>query len=146
VATAHIAVRSAVVAALQAAPALAGGRIYVGRRRTLSRSDASALIVRLAGSDSNPGAVRGAPVDWRTGVVVEAYARSATGDPEQAAWDLHAQVFDRLQADSTLAGAVDDVATPTFGEADREDEDDSLAALTAVYQILHRTTANTLVV
>ncbi|MGL6290683.1 MAG: hypothetical protein ACRC2H_08370 [Silanimonas sp.] len=145
-ATAHIAVRSAVVAALSAPPALANGNIYVGRRRTLSKADTRALIVRLAGSDSNPGAIRGAPVDWRTGVVIEAYARESTGDPEQAVWDLHQQVFDRLQADSTLAGAVDDIATPSFGEADREDEDDALAAITALYPVLHRTTANTLVV
>lgn len=89
--TAHLELTDAIVAALQTAPALAGGRITRGRAVPMQLSAGTALFVRLANASGRPFTVKGDVIQWRTVVAVECAARAS------AAQDAHSAVDDLLQ-------------------------------------------------
>lgn len=92
--TAHQAIATAIGDALRAAPALAGGRVYANRVRTLPAGADSFVIVRLDRSMSQ-AAVLGV-YDWTTSLAVECYARSVGDDPAVAVDQLLQDAWARL--------------------------------------------------
>jgi hypothetical protein len=104
--TAHFAIQTALITALQTPTAMAGGRIYANRLRPIAANQATALVVRL---DQAQGTelVLGL-VDWSTSFAVECYARAAAGtDPAAAVDALLADAWARLAAlDFTALDAV----------------------------------------
>lgn len=97
----------AMVSALEASPAVAA-QIDRVRLRPLAKSVTSAVVVRVqAARVYEPSLMSGGPFAWDVGVAVECYARAASGTSADEAVDaLLEDVYARLMADPTLAGAV----------------------------------------
>lgn len=141
---AHSAVVAAVIAQLQQAPAIASGNVYRGRLRPVATGAAQAVVVRFGDSDPQRGAIRGAPIDWGTTVVVECYARAGAAESgDEAALALHADVYARLMSDPTLGGAAGDLAPPRLA-LDETELAETLGCVNAAYLVQHRTTEHTL--
>lgn len=141
---AHNAVVQAVISTLLATPALASGNIYRGRRRAISKNVELGIAVRFGASDPSRGAIKGAPIDWTTTVLVECYARTTgTESADEAALALHADAYARLNTDPSLGGVVDDLLPPSL-DVSEEDRDEQLGCVIAGYQLRHRTAENTL--
>lgn len=140
--TAFSKVTAAIVAALQAAPAVSA-QIYRARDRSVPENCADAVNVQFEGSEPNRGAINGAPVDWISRIAVDCYARSRTLEGDEAVDELLQSVYERLAANPTLGGVVDDI-----GEPDIVADYDSLGQKTGwvrlTYPILHRTTGGSL--
>ena len=90
-------VQAALVAALQAAPGLAGVAVRTNQTRSLPREEQAGVMVRLDGSRKLSGSL--GVTDWETAFEVEPIVRAASGaDPAvvldpllQAVWSaLHA--------------------------------------------------------
>lgn len=96
---------TAVMQALQAAPAVAGsvGRVQL---RPVAKSVASAVVVRPVASSVLESSLPGAPIAWATTVAVECYARAAGVSPDVAVDPVVQSVYARLMADTSLGGAV----------------------------------------
>jgi hypothetical protein len=97
---------TAVMQALQAAPAVAGsvGRVLL---RPVAKSVTGAVVVRPVGSVILESSLPGAPIAWVTTVAIECYARAPAGiSPDVAVDPLVQSVYARLMADVTLGGAV----------------------------------------
>ena len=121
--TAFATLQAALIAALGADVALAGGRIYVNRLRPIAANQASAIVVRLDQASGTEMVI--GTVSWSTSYTVECYARAASGaDPMAAVDDLLADAWARLAAldftalDATLSISpqidwqYDDAETP----------------------------------
>lgn len=104
--TAFTAIQAALLAALQAAPALAGGRISVNRLRPIPAGQDSAIVIRL--DQANGTEMVLGLVDWQTAFAVECYARAAAGSDASVAVDaLLGDTWARLAAlDFTDLGAA----------------------------------------
>lgn len=139
--TAHRAVRDALVALLEAAPALADGGVKANRRRPMAAQHTAQVFVFLEDALPTLGGILGAPIDWATRLRVECVARSTPGGTtaEDAADDLARAVFARVQQDITLGGLCMDCVPQ--GMVWTEDEVDAqLAACQLMFQAMHRTT------
>lgn len=97
---------TAVVAALQAAPALPN--VARVRLRPVSAANSTAIVVRPAeASVSEASMTSGQVVSWDLIIGVECYARAAAAQAPDVAVDATVEaVYARLMADPTLAGAV----------------------------------------
>lgn len=138
--SAHLQIQSAIVAALMAAPALAGGHVKANTVRPLATSQASAVVVRLM-SSSAATSMLGAPRDWTTQYQVECLARSASasGDPVAAVDSLIGQAWQRLSALRLAELGVMDVAVVPAIDWQVEDLDTPVAAAVLRLTVLHRT-------
>ena len=96
--SAHLGIQAAIVAALMAAPAVAGGNVKVNTTRPVSAAFSQAVVVRLVQSRANTPQILGGPYDWMTQVQVECLARAASGnaDPMAAVDALLEAVWTRL--------------------------------------------------
>jgi hypothetical protein len=133
------------VALLQQAPAIAGGRVYRGRRRPLAESAASGVFVYFRSSLPDRSLVGGgAPLGWQTVFTIESIARAtASQSGDEAALQLNGQVFERLMTDPTLGGAAQDLA-PGPIDSDEEELDTAIGVVVAQFATLHRTSSTTL--
>lgn len=97
---------TAVVAALQAAPALPN--VARVRLRPVSAASSTAIVVRPAeASVSEASMTSGQVVSWDLIIGVECYARATAAQAPDVAVDATVEaVYARLMADPTLAGAV----------------------------------------
>ena len=141
--TAHLAIASAVVAALTAAPALAGGRVTLNKLRPVAAGDGTAIVVRLGrsvGQEQSLGVI-----DWTTTLDVECHARASAGAEPAAAVDvLLADAWARLaDLNATSLGAM---AVQIGSDIDWQfdDMDTPVASATVRLQVLHRTAATSL--
>lgn len=144
--TQHSMIASAVVAALKAAPAVAGGHVFRGRARPIGVGQPAGAVVRLARSASTESDVMGGRTTWKTLIAVECYGRGTAEVPDAGADAVVEAVFDRLATVPTLGGLAMDVA-PFEGstlEWDSDDMDTSQAAITAHFVITHQTTERVL--
>lgn len=131
-------------ALLQAAPALANGRVWLGRQAPVVAQVQSGINVRLDGSEAVDQGVTGSPTTWMTAIDVECYAR---GDPESDAVavvdPLLVGVYERLAEASTLPSllelGVQDVLPNPRIEWDRGDGTQSHVAAVITVRIVHRT-------
>jgi hypothetical protein len=111
-ATAHTQVRNALVAALQQAPALAGGRITSGLKRPVVSEYPSRVDVQLVRSKgASLLAGDGAPRTWQTLLAVTALVRAAAGDtPDDDLDDLVQAVSERIALLSAPALGASSIA------------------------------------
>lgn len=96
---------AAIVAALQATPAVAA---QVDRVRTRPVAQYTTLVVvRPDSADmQQPLLSMGAPAFWETSFVIECYAKSTTLALDAAVDEVVTAVYDRLMSDPTLGGAI----------------------------------------
>lgn len=142
-ATAQHQVQQAVVDALKAAPALAGGRVYANRVRPISAPSADGIAVRLDRSSGAQPTLHA--IDWRTSIAVECYSRTATGADPAAAVDalLHA-AWQRLCAMSAPGLGLMDLTIDPDISWDYDDGEQPVVCATVRLTATHRTPANSL--
>ena len=134
-ATAHMAVRDALIAALLAATALAGGRVVGNRRRPMSSEHASQIYVYLEESVASRDVI--GTTDWRTRIRVECVARTASSVSADDAADALAQdVYARVLADTTLGGKAIDTTAQAMAWTEDE-QDTQLSACQLLFSVWH---------
>lgn len=142
--TKHLAVRDALAAAYQAAPALST-RILENRQLTLPEGVPSQIQVYRV--DSNPDLQlihSTAPIDWATTLRTVIKARKSGGSSAEAVGDdLMAQCFARVMADQSLGGTVEELTTGAF-TWDQDEADTTVAVVTWDVTVIHRTANNIL--
>lgn len=142
--TAFLDITTAVRDALLAAPALAGGRVYRGRRVPLAQADAVSIHVNAMRHAGRAMTMDGADVQWETAVAVELKARAATGSDAEAALDPHlAALWARLQAMPAPQGAAAVTLDPEI-RIDFDEQDHTLATAALGLRFTHITTAGAL--
>ena len=105
--SAFLALAQAAVAALVASPALAGGRVVMGRDRPMPEHHASQIDVMLDSSRSRASTLDGTFTRWDTTIGLRLRTRAAAGSDGLTAVDaLLADVFARLAATPPPAGAA----------------------------------------
>lgn len=140
--SAFIDITAAFIAALGAAPAVSAN-IFRARERSLAEEHNTALNVQFDGADPSTGVMLGAPVDWRSRVTVECYARSSSVSGDLAVDPLLSSTYARLAEDPTLGGLVADIGTPTI-EAEYDAQGQKTGWIRMTYAVSHRTSNNTL--
>lgn len=135
----------AVVAALQAAPAVSANVARV-RLRPWSEATASAVAVRPLDATREEAAMYGfgGPESWRVRVAVECYARTTSTTPDAAIDALVGAVYGRLMADPTLGGQITAGLEPLQLAYDFDAEAEKFAAATLVFSARIRTAGTTL--
>lgn len=104
--SAFIGLSQAVVAALLAAPALAGGRVRSGRRVAVPQTAPNAIDVHVERSLGASATLDGSISRWETLIAIDLYARATAGADGEAAVDsLLDAVFQRLASTPPPAGA-----------------------------------------
>lgn len=144
--SAHLAIQTAIVSALAAAPALAGGNVRANAVRPLSSSQPQGVVVRLVTSRSAGQQVLGGPFDWTTVYAIECLARAsgAGADPVAAVDGLLEGVWSRLTGlDPVGLGAIDVRLQPAI-DWQVDDAETAVVAATVSLQIVHRTAAGSL--
>lgn len=97
---------AALQATLQAAPAIAGGRVYRAMLSKIAEADTSAVVLVPGNAEMQSAVVMGR-VAWLMNISIECYAR---GDaPDVAADVLLEAVNAKMTADRTLGGLTDDI-------------------------------------
>lgn len=136
----------AVIAALQQAPAAAGGRIVRGRDIPLPIEHDSGVAVNLLRSRGEAVGLYGPARQWQTDVGVQLSARAAAGGDAEAAIDpLLMAAYERLAGLAPPAGSgvhsvtLDPSITWEVDEGDRP-----VVTATLVVSINHLTTTATL--
>lgn len=137
--TAFAKVVSAVIARLSAQPAVCKA-IYRARAHAIPDQDDEAISVQWERSLPAPGTINGAPIDWSTTVTVDCFARtaSANGSGDVAVDPLLERVFERLGADPTLGGLIDDLVIAGV-EAENTAEAKKTGWVRLTYVADHRT-------
>ncbi|MGY8903208.1 MAG: hypothetical protein ACKVIH_01505 [Burkholderiales bacterium] len=144
--TKHLVIRDAIADLLQAAPALAGGRIYENREYLLPATASSSIQVFRDDSVPNRADIMGAPVDWRTRLRIVVKARTATGISAETAADvLSASIYARIlaAAQTGLGGLASDVEQGQL-TWQQDEAETGVATCEMEFYILHRTEANTI--
>lgn len=140
--TAFSAITGAFLVALSSAPAVSAS-IYRARDRELPEARGDAVNVVFEAAEPAPGAIAGAPVDWRTRIAVECYCRTSASSADLAMDPLLEKIFARLAADMTLGGLVDDIGYPAI-EADYDSQGQKTGWMRLTYTVQHRTSNLTL--
>jgi len=137
-ATAHMAVRDALISVLLASTPLAGGRVVGNRRRPMAAEHASQVYVYL--EESAPSREVIGVTHWTTRIHVKCVARSASGlSADDVADALGQEVFARVMADPTLGGKATD--TTAQGMAWTEDEfDTQLSVCQLIFDVWYSST------
>ncbi|MEY2688240.1 MAG: hypothetical protein RL375_2438 [Pseudomonadota bacterium] len=142
--TAFLQITDAVLASLQAAPALAGGRITRGRATAVSAAAQTAIAVNVARSRAEPLALDGTSLQWETTVVITLFGRAAAGSDAEAAIDpLLVSTWARLQSLTPPAGVVDVALDPTIAW-DVDEADQTVVTAALALRITHITTGSAL--
>lgn len=132
----------AIVAALQASPAVAPQVARV-RMRPLSANTTTAVVVRPA-SAVVAARTLGGPLQWVCRIAVECYAKTTTATAPDAAVDALLQAaYARLMADATLAGAVKRIE-PEAIAYDFDADGESTARATIVFSVTQFSPPNAL--
>lgn len=144
--SAHLAIQAAIVAALTAVPAVAGGNVKANTTRPVASSSSLAVVVRLMQSRAATPQILGGPYDWTTSFQVECLARAASGstDPVAAVDSLLETVWARLSTLNTTGLGVYDVRMQPAIDWQVDDAEAPVAAATVSLLVNHRTTSTTL--
>lgn len=150
--TAHTVVYDAVVAALQAAPALADGHVKTTRDTNRRMPEGVTRQLRVFLDQTRPIVENiggNAPLYWQTRLRVECLARDTLGVTPASAFDtateLAAAVQARLLADSALAALIVDISPGPMAWAEDE-ADTQLTACQVLFDVQHRSAYATLLV
>lgn len=105
--TAFKSIADTVLAALLAAPAVASGRVSVGRDNTTPLDQASDVNITLQAQGGEQFAITGGPVDWTGDLGIEVRARGSDSVDALSAIDpLIETVYARLAAIAWPAGVM----------------------------------------
>lgn len=127
-----------------ATPPLADGNVVANRRRPMAAAVDRQIFVYLQDSLPARGAIRGAPVDWRTTIRVECLARdSGPVDADVAADAMAVEVYARVLADPSLGGLAFDLEPSAMG-CTGDEADTSLSATQFLFTVSHTTSENTI--
>jgi hypothetical protein len=137
VSTAFSKVVSAVMAALLAQPRICKG-VYRARTLAIAEQDDEAITVQWEQAMPAAATIAGAPIDWTTRLTVECFARSVKDSGDMAVDPLLERVYERLAADSTLGGMVDDLVIAGI-EAENSTEGKKTGWVRLTYIAVHRT-------
>ena len=135
--TAFAKVVSAVLVALQAAPAVCD-TVYRARPNVVPEQASQAINVQWENALPNRGAMRGSPVDWATRLSVECFARGMSESGDLEVDPLLEAVYARLEQDSTLGGLVADLECAGL-EAENTSEGKKTGWVRLTYIVHHRT-------
>ena len=138
--SAHIALRNAVVALLNAAPALAGGRIESRRKRQpMPQNVAEEIRVWLHTSDGKRADTASTKYEWTTVIAVHCLARDSSGIDAETRVDAMAQaVTSRVLNSARLGSLALDVSLGRI-TWEGEEMDSSTADTILAFSIRHRT-------
>jgi hypothetical protein len=127
------------MAALAASPAICKS-IHRARIAVVPEQVDEAISVQWEQALPQLGTIGGAPIDWSTRITVDCYARSASpGTTGDVIVDpLLERVFERLAADATLGGIVDDLVIAGI-EAENTTEGKKTGWVRLTYVAQHRT-------
>jgi len=144
--SAQLAIQQAIVAALAASPAVAGGRVWANRLRPLAAGQDTGVVVRLSLSRAQPVQQLSGPMDWQTVYAVECVARGTAPaqDPAQAVDALLAASWSRLSALSLDALGVIDLRVQPAIDWDYDEAETVLARAAISVQVWHRTAGDSL--
>lgn len=144
--SAHLAIQAAIVAALTAAPAVAGGNVKVNTTRPVASSSNLAVVVRLMQSRAATPQILAGPYDWTTSLQIECLARAASGsaDPVAAVDALLETVWARLSTINTAGLGVFDVRMQPAIDWQVDDAESPVCSATVSLLVNHRTTSTTL--
>lgn len=149
--TSQLVIYDALVAALQAAPALADGHIKTMRESNRRMPEGVMRQLRVFLDQSLPQPLLGgnAPVDWTTRVRVECLARDLLGASPVSAFDaasaLAASVQQRVLESATLAALVEEV-NPAPMQWAEDEADTTLGACQCLFTLTHRAPFTNLIV
>lgn len=136
-ATAHMAACDAVVAALLAVTALAGGRVEGNRRQPMAEEHTSKIFVFLDETAATHAVIGN--TDWNTRIRVECVARSASGVSAARAADALAQdVHARVMADRSLGGKAIDTTAVAMAWA-QDELDTQIGVCQLLFNVWHIT-------
>lgn len=128
---------SAVMAVLSASPPVCKS-IYRARAMAIPDQDDEAISVQWDQGLPRAGTIAGAPIDWQTRISVDCYARSTRESGDVAVDPLLEKVYERLAADPTLGGMVDDLVIAGI-EAENTAEGKKTGWVRLTYLAEHRT-------
>jgi hypothetical protein len=145
--SAHLALQTAVVTLLTAAPALAGGNVKANAVRPVAAQHTSAVVVRMLQSRADTPRMLGAGYEWQTLMLVECMARAAgsASEPHAAVDALLEAAWARIAAWQPAAnlGVIDVRMTPEISWQ-AEDGDVPIVTATISAVIQHRTKSTSL--
>ena len=144
--SAQLAIQTAIVTALMAAPAVAGGNVKANVVRPFSAGQSLACVVRLVQSRAPTPQVLGGFYTWDTRFDVECMARGANGaaDPVAAVDALLELVWQRLSTLPTTGLGVVDVRMQPSIDWQVDEIDLPVASATVSLFVNHRTASTTL--
>lgn len=135
---AHQRLLGLVVAALQAAPALAPAEVLRQRTRPLPEGVDRGVSVRLV--NSRPRATVMSVIDWQTVIAVEFIARcGASMSPDEAVGPLVTAGHQSIVGAAALSAAGFSVEPEPHLDWDQNEFDERVGACTAFYTFRHRT-------
>ena len=140
--TAFATIVGAIKTTLEAAPVIADN-VTRARTRVIGDDEETCINIYFEGATPNRGVMAGAPIDWETRIVIDLYARSTTTSADLAIDTLLGRVIDRLMADTTLGGVVDDIGAPLI-DAEYDSNGQQTGWVRLIYPVQHRTTNNTI--
>lgn len=145
--SAHLALQTAVVTLLTAAPALAGGNVRANAVRPVAAQHTSAVVVRMLQSRADTPRMLGAGYEWQTLMLVECMARAAgsASEPHAAVDALLEAAWSRIAAwqPASNLGVIDVRMTPEISWQ-AEDGDVPIVTATISAVIQHRTQSTSL--
>ncbi|WP_027864263.1 hypothetical protein [Massilia alkalitolerans] len=130
---------SAVISALSTSPAVCKS-IHRARAHVVPEQEDESISVQWEQALPQQGTITGAPIDWSTRLTVDCYARSgAVGVTGDVVVDpLLERVYERLAADPTLGGMLDDLVIAGI-EAENTSEGKKTGWVRLTYVAQHRT-------
>lgn len=141
-ATAFAQIVGAIIASLQAAPAVCD-RIDRARSSLVPEQADQAVSVQWEQTRPEAFVIKGAPLNWETRVTIECFARSVRDPGDLAVDGLLSAVVARLAQDSTLGGLVGDLRI-TGIEAENSTEGKKTGWVRLTYIADHCTSNSTL--
>jgi hypothetical protein len=135
--SAFLKITAAFVAALSLNPPVAN-MVFKARERQVDSDTQTAVNVQFDGAEPNAGAIFGAPVDWRSRIAVDCYARSNVLKGDEAIDPVLMAVFARLAQDTTLGGLVADIGVP-FLDPSYDEQGQKTGWVRLIYIVNHRT-------
>lgn len=138
------AILAAVIATLQAAPALAGVLIEEDiQADELPTEVAKALLVSVELSAPELTRLSGAPVDWSTTIRIDCVVRNDSRTPQgRPSWLLYADAFAALMQTPELGGLAMALDC-TLARTDRETAATRIGAVNSYWRVRHRTAYTT---
>jgi hypothetical protein len=140
--SAFLKITKAFVAALSLDPPVAS-MVFKARERQIDGDTQTAVNVQFDGSEPNAGAIFGAPVDWRSRISVDCYARSTALKGDEAIDPVMKAVYARLAQDTTLGGLVADIGAPLL-DPSYDEQGQKTGWVRLIYLVNHRTSNLTL--